>query len=59
MRIREKRRIISWEERPKKVFFTDSLSALQALMSGEPDTTQKKLTENISTLAQTTCVVLQ
>ena len=28
-------------------------------MSGEPDTTQKKLTENISTLAQTTCVVLQ
>ena len=39
--------------------FTDSLSALQALMSGEPDTTQKKLTENISTLAQTTCVVLQ
>ena len=45
---------------PKKaVFLTDSLSALQALMSGEPDTTQKKLTENISTLAQTTCVVLQ
>ena len=28
-------------------------------MSGEPDTTQKKLTENISTLAQTTYVVLQ
>ena len=28
-------------------------------MSGEPDTTLKKLTENISTLAQTTCVVLQ
>ena len=48
------------EEKPKKaVFLTDSLSALQALMSGEPDTTQKKLTENISTLAQTTCVVLQ
>ena len=35
------------------------LSALQALMSGEPDTMQKKLTENISTLAQTTCVILQ
>ena len=52
--------IISWEEKPKKVvFLTDSLSALQALMSGEPDTTQKKLTENTSTLAQTTCVVLQ
>ena len=52
--------VISWEEKPKKaVFLTESLSALQALMSGEPDTTQKKLTENISTLAQTTCVVLQ
>ena len=52
--------IILWEEKPKKaVFLTDSLSALQALMFGEPDTTQKKLTENISTLAQTTCVVLQ
>ena len=52
--------IISWEEKPQKaVFLTDSLSALQALMSGEPDTTQKKLTENINTLAQTTCVVLQ
>ena len=38
---------------------TDSFSAQQAFMSGEPDTTQKKLTENISTLAQTTCVVLQ
>ena len=51
---------ISWEEKPKKaVFLTDSLSALQAHMSGEYDTTQKKLTENISTLAQTTCVVLQ
>ena len=52
--------IISWEEKPKKaVFLTDSLSALQALMSDEPDTTQKKLTENINTLAQTTYVVLQ
>ena len=52
--------IISWEEKPKKaVVLTDSLSALQALMSDEPDTTQKKLTENINTLAQTTCVVLQ
>ena len=52
--------IFSWEEKPKKaVFLTDSLSALQALMSGEPDTPQKKLTENISTLAQTTCVALQ
>ena len=52
--------IISREEKPKKaVFLTDSLSDLQALMFGEPDTTQKKLTENISTLAQTTCVVLQ
>ena len=52
--------IISWEEKPKKVvFLTDSLSDLHALMSGEPDTMQKKLTENISTLAQTTCVVLQ
>ena len=49
-----------WEEKPKKaVFLTDSLSALQALMSDEPDTTQKKLTENINTLAQTTYVVLQ
>ena len=49
--------IISWEEKPKKaVFLTDSLSALQALMSDEPDTTQKKLTENINTLAQTTQV---
>ena len=48
------------EEKPKKaVFLTDSLSALQALMSDEPDTTQKKLTENINTLAQTTYVVLQ
>ena len=28
-------------------------------MSGEPDTTQKKLTENITTLVQTTCIVLQ
>ena len=28
-------------------------------MSGEPDTMQKKLTENISTLPQTTCIVLQ
>ena len=52
--------IISWEEKPKKaVFLTDSLSALQALMSDEPDTTQKKITENINTLAQTTYVVLQ
>ena len=52
--------IISWEEKPKKaVFLTDSLSALQAFMSDEPDTPQKKLTENISTLAQTTYVVLQ
>ena len=52
--------VISWDKKPKKaVFPTDSLSALQALMSGEPDTTQKRLTENISTLAQTTCVVLQ
>ena len=52
--------IISWEEKSMKaVFLADSLSALQALMSGEPDTTQKKLTENISTLAQTTFVVLQ
>ena len=52
--------IISWEEKPKKaVFLTDSLSALQVLMSDEPDTTQKKLTENINTLAQTTYVVLQ
>ena len=52
--------IISWEEKPKKaVFLTDSLSALQALMSDEPDTTQKKLTENINTLPQTTYVVLQ
>ena len=41
------------------MLLTDSLSALQALMFGEPDTTQKKLTENISTLVQTTCVVLQ
>ena len=45
--------IVSWEEKPKKaVFLTDSLPALQALMSGEPDTMQKKLTEKISTLAQ-------
>ena len=52
--------ITSWEEKPKKaVFLTDSLSALQALMSDEPDTTQKKPTENINTLAQTTYVVLQ
>ena len=52
--------IISREKKPKKaVFLTDSLSALQAPMSGEPDTTQKKLTEHISTLAQTTCVVFQ
>ena len=52
--------INSWEEKLKKAaFLTDSLSALQALMSGEPDTTQKKLTKNISTLAQTTYVVLQ
>ena len=52
--------IISWEEKPKKaVFLTDSLSALQALMSGEPDTTQNELKENISTLAQTTCIIHQ
>ena len=52
--------IISWEEKPKKaVFLTDSLSALQGPMSGEPDTTQKKHAENISTLPQTTSVVLQ
>ena len=52
--------IISWEEEPKKVvFLTDSLSALQALMSGETDTTQKKLTRSISTLTQTAYVVLQ
>ena len=52
--------IISWEEKAKKaVFVTDSLSALQAFMSSEPDITQKKLTENISTLAQSACVVLQ
>ena len=52
--------IISWEEKPKKVvFLAGSLSALQALMSAEPDTSQKKLIENISTLAQTNCVVLQ
>ena len=38
--------IILWEEKPKKaVFLTDSLSALQALISGEPDTTQTKLTK--------------
>ena len=49
-----------WEEKPKKaVFLTDSLSALQALMSGEPDTTLKKLTKSISTLAQSTCIVPQ
>ena len=30
-----------------------------SLMSGETDTTQKKLTENTSTLTQTTCIVLQ
>ena len=54
------RTIISWEEQPKKVvFLTDSLSALQALMSGEPDTTEKKLTENISTLVQSPCIILQ
>ena len=52
--------IISWEEKPKKaVFLADSLSGLRVVMSGEPDTTQKKLTENISALAQTTCAVLQ
>ena len=52
--------IISREEKPKKsVFLTNSLSALPAITSGEPDTTQKKLTENTSTLAQTTCVFLQ
>ena len=45
---------------PKKaVFLTDSLSALQALMSGEPDTLQMKLTENISTLARSVCIFLQ
>ena len=44
--------IISWEEKPKKaVFLTYSLSALQALMSGELDTTLKKFIENISILA--------
>ena len=52
--------IISWEEKPKKaVFLTDSRSALQALLSGKPDTMQKNLTKNISNLAQSTCVVLQ
>ena len=52
--------INSWEEKPKKsVFLTDSLSVLKALMSDEPGATQKKLTENISTLAQSTCIVLQ
>ena len=34
-----------WERKPKKaVALTDSLSALQALKSGEVDVTQKKLT---------------
>ena len=57
-----------WEEKPKKaVFLTDSLSALQALMSGEQDTTlkkkkkkkKKKSSDNISYFAQSICVVLQ
>ena len=46
-----------WEEKLKKpAFITDSLTAPQALMPGEPDTTLKKLTENINTLAQSTCI---
>ena len=45
--------IISWEEKSKKaVSLTYSLSALQALMPGESDTTQKKLTENIRSADQ-------
>ena len=49
-----------WSLRTSSVMvWSSSLSALQALMSDEPDTTQKKLTENINTLAQTTYVVLQ
>ena len=47
------------ERSRRKQSSSQTLSALQALMSGEPDTMQKKLTDNISTLAQTTCVVLQ
>ncbi|KAK7108730.1 hypothetical protein V1264_016409 [Littorina saxatilis] len=39
--------------------FSDSLSALQALCSGNPDSTMEHLMQNINTLAQTTAVVLQ
>ena len=47
-------------EKPKEaVFLTDSLSALQALVSGEPDMILKKATDNINILVQSTCIVLQ
>ena len=39
--------------------YLSHLSAVQAPVSGEPDTAHRKLTEIISTLAQSTCVVLQ
>ncbi|KAK7094328.1 hypothetical protein V1264_007968 [Littorina saxatilis] len=52
--------VLQWETRPKKaVFLSDSLSALQALCSGNPDSTMEHLMQNINTLAQTTAVVLQ
>ena len=48
------------EEKPKKgVFLTDSLLVLQTLVPGKPDITLKKLTGNISTIAKSTCIVLQ
>ena len=50
--------IISWEEKPEK-----AVSSQTHYQPCKPsclvNTTQKKLTENISTLARTTCVVLE
>ena len=49
-----------WDRKPKKVvFLTDSLSALQAITSGQPDQTLKQLIGSINTLAQTTKIFLQ
>ena len=49
-----------WKEKLKKaVLLTESLSDLQAPMSGEPDAAQEKLTENIGTHVESTCIVLQ
>ena len=49
-----------WDSKPKKaVFFSDSLSALQALTTAEPDQSLRMLISSINILSQTTKIVLQ